>query len=356
MSAKSNPQVIVYSTTPSGHQLKLDAHLPSTPIPEAGYPVVVSFHGGGLFCGSRNDFLLNKAIKDRFLSKGIVLISADTRLLLPHHTTASAFPVDVAALFAYLASDSFHAVTKLDVTRLALIGYSAGAHMARISAIELSKPHLSSLGWKVKALASEFGMGGQYLDDHNIAPKNQPRASRLSMGINKLVMYEEVSKWLDVDQAKDSEEVSEIPFSFVPGRGLVDAQDASTLIVYLREQGTWIDVLTGSEGLSSSLRALPLEDRPAAIPDDLKPFFPQLNINASFPPTYLVHGDADSYISVNESINTKAQLDALGIENVLVTVPGAEHGLMSQVPGAGAVKEAAEVEVSMVEWVAEKLL
>ncbi|KAG8991723.1 hypothetical protein FRB94_012284 [Tulasnella sp. JGI-2019a] len=352
--ATPQPQTFVYSTTPSGHQLKLDIYLPSTPPPDAGFPLVISFHGGGLFSGSRNDALFNQAVKDRFLSKGFVFISPDTRLIIPYRTTGTAFPIDIAALFVYLASSNF-TTAKINKAKLAIVGYSAGAHMARVSVIELAKPHLSHMGWKVNALASNFGMGGEYLDDENLKLKIQPRASRVAVGIENLVTREEVAHWLDADHAKNAEEMSERPITFTP-RGVDDAYETAALIVYLREQGIWLDFLTGSDGLSSKLRDLPYELRAAAIPEELKPLFPQLSLNSSFPPTYLVHGDSDSYILAEESIRTKETLDALGVECVLMVVKGAEHGLVSLIPGAGPVKEAADVNAAMVDWVAKQTI
>jgi dipeptidyl aminopeptidase/acylaminoacyl peptidase len=44
------------------------------------------------------------------------------------------------------------------------------------------------------------------------------------------------------------------------------------------------------------------------------------------PPTFIVHGDADPTVPYQQSIDLHKKMDAVGIVNEFITVPGGLHG------------------------------
>ena len=58
----------------------------------------------------------------------------------------------------------------------------------------------------------------------------------------------------------------------------------------------------------------------------VKSLSPYEMINANTPPTYIIHGDADPTIPYTQSVRLQAKLQAAGVKNKFLTVPGALHG------------------------------
>jgi acetyl esterase/lipase len=52
-------------------------------------------------------------------------------------------------------------------------------------------------------------------------------------------------------------------------------------------------------------------------------------VNASTPPTYIIHGDADPTVPYTQSVTLKDTLTAFGVKNRFTTVPGGLHGNFS---------------------------
>ena len=84
----------------------------------------------------------------------------------------------------------------------------------------------------------------------------------------------------------------------------------------------------GSSGTSSSfaeaqkIRKHRIE---AAVPEGIRHLFPQLQINSSFPPTYLVHGTNDRAVECRESKEMSKQLAEVGVKNEIVLAGGLGH-------------------------------
>lgn len=115
-SPRGSKPISLYIYTPPGYQHCIAAG--------HKYPVVVNFHGGG--------FVLGTALDDRFWTASLlknvncVVVSVGYRLA-PEHPFPTAVDDSVDALL-YLST---HAETLgLDITRIALSGFSAGANLA----------------------------------------------------------------------------------------------------------------------------------------------------------------------------------------------------------------------------------
>ena len=59
----------------------------------------------------------------------------------------------------------------------------------------------------------------------------------------------------------------------------------------------------------------------------LDPYCPVRNVAASYPPTLLIHGTADTDVPYEQSVEMDRELARRNIPHELVTVPGAGHGL-----------------------------
>jgi acetyl esterase len=100
-----------------------------SPAADAVLPVVVYFHGGGWVIGNieSHDFVCRKLAKD----SGLTVISVDYRLA-PEHTFPCA-PEDCYAVTKWVADNAVQ--LKVDGTRMALAGDSAGGNLTAVTAL-----------------------------------------------------------------------------------------------------------------------------------------------------------------------------------------------------------------------------
>lgn len=101
--------------------------------------------------------------------------------------------------------------------------------------------------------------------------------------------------------------------------------------------GVFLDYYTGQydPSLSSQLRSIldDHDDNPemltklfqTAIPERHILLFPQLLVDSTFPPTFLLHGELDSAVRSEESSNIARLFNLHGVENILRIVKGEEH-------------------------------
>ncbi|MCB9681126.1 MAG: alpha/beta hydrolase [Alphaproteobacteria bacterium] len=120
------------------HQ-SLDLYLPRGAPPAAGFPLVVWVHGGGWCKGDKARGMPDRA--DHLVRLGYAVASVGYRLSPnppdPDAVGAVRHPdhvQDVAAATAWLIA---HAADQhLDATRVALVGFSAGGHLAALTAVD----------------------------------------------------------------------------------------------------------------------------------------------------------------------------------------------------------------------------
>ncbi|MGC4232296.1 MAG: alpha/beta hydrolase [Niabella sp.] len=53
-------------------------------------------------------------------------------------------------------------------------------------------------------------------------------------------------------------------------------------------------------------------------------------VNRNVPPVFIVHGDADPTVPYQQSVDLKKKLDAAGVKNRFITIPGGLHGKFSK--------------------------
>jgi acetyl esterase/lipase len=136
----------------------LDIYLP--PTGKSSYPVVIWIHGGAWMLNDKYadmDYMRNTA--RGFIDSGYAVASIDYR-----HSTTSVFPAQIqdcnqAIEFLYQNADKY----KLDRNRFAVIGFSAGGHLASLLAlsnnnkvkafyVDGKKPH-----FKIKLVLDFYG-------------------------------------------------------------------------------------------------------------------------------------------------------------------------------------------------------
>ena len=124
---------------PAGVPLSLDLYQPLEP---GNFPAVITIYGGGWSAGSPSE----NAIFSRYLaSKGYVVIGIDYR-----HAPQFSFPTqleDIQTALAFICDRT--QVYEVDPTRISLVGWSAGAHLAMLAGFQ-PQPNLPNQ--KVSAL------------------------------------------------------------------------------------------------------------------------------------------------------------------------------------------------------------
>lgn len=82
---------------------------------------------------------------------------------------------------------------------------------------------------------------------------------------------------------------------------------------------------------------------------------PYLLATSAYPPTYLVHGDADPVVPRACSDRFHARLQALGVDSTLAIVPGAGHGWAIEEGGEGELGERFEMDKKAFEWLVRRI-
>ncbi|KZT64598.1 alpha/beta-hydrolase [Daedalea quercina L-15889] len=306
-------QTVTYSRVGS-LEIKLDIELPAHST-SGSLPAVIYAHGGGLVCGSRRDVWLPEWFRDSVLKRGFIFISPDYRLIPP--CTGFDIIEDIKALFRFLADPAFSAShlpegITLDVSRLAIAGFSGGGYPARAAGL-YAKP-------RPKAVLLFFGMGGDMLTDHWVAVKDKP----MPIFGDAVPPEDEMQAML----ASGFPPESDAPFVRQPDGSSLDVGRRWHLFPYWYRKGEFLDHVVG-EPVSATLRALPPSERAAAVPAHLRPAVLETQLDATFPPTFLIHGTADRVVLLSESQVTYDQLKKFGVETEIVTVPDADHALLT---------------------------
>lgn len=272
-----------------GCEIGLDVYRPAAGGVNGRLPVVVWIHGGALIMGSR------ASVPDHLLGlcrdQGIALVSIDYRLapqvMLP------AIIEDLRAAFHWIRDDG-PGVAGLDPNRLAVAGASAGGYLTLVSGFAVEP--------KPRALVAYYGYG-----DIDSAWYTEP--SEHYRTVVPIYSREEALGGLRPGVVASP-----------PDQEQADAR--RRYYHYLRQNGLWSIEVAGYDPSLDLARARAALDR----------FCPIRNVTASYPPTMLLHGTADTDVPYACSVEMAAELARHGVEHELVTVPGAEHGLVGVDP------------------------
>jgi acetyl esterase len=117
---------IVFATA-GGETLKLDVHVPDGPGP---FPTAILVHGGGWVGGHKQQYIT--PLFEPLTKAGYVWFSVDYRLAPKHPWPACAEDVEAAIQWVFANAAKY----KVDTGRVALIGESAGGHLASYAVLK----------------------------------------------------------------------------------------------------------------------------------------------------------------------------------------------------------------------------
>jgi acetyl esterase/lipase len=260
----------VYKAVP-GLEIRADVYRAVDAPPRA--PVVVHLHGGALIMGTRK--WINRTLLEKLVAAACVVVSVDYRLA--PETKLPSIMEDIDDAFRWVR-DKGPGLFGIDPSRLAVTGSSAGGYLTLMTGFRTHP--------RPKALAAFYGYG-DIIGDWYTKPDpfycRQPAVSR--------------------DQTLKSvgtKAVSE------------PSTDRDPFYLYCRQQGLWPKEVAGFDPI-----------REAAA---FTKYCPLRNVTPGYPPTMLLHGDADTDVPYEQSVMMADALTRAGVRNELITIPGGPHG------------------------------
>ncbi len=226
---------------------------------------------------------------DRYLDAGFAVVSIDYRLA--PETKLPAILDDVSDAYRWVRAEG-PKLFRIDPNRIAVIGHSAGGYLTLTAGYRF-RP-------RPRALVSFYGYGDIAGDWYS---KPDPFYSR-QPAVSKEEAYGAVGR----------EVISGAPGPNQRGR----------FYLYTRQHGIWPQEVAGRD--------------PAAEARAFDAFCPVRNVTADYPPTLLLHGDADTDVPFAQSEQMAAELERRGVEHQFIRIPGGPHGF--DAPGKPGVSEA----------------
>jgi acetyl esterase/lipase len=257
--------------------LQLDAYRPAD---ERVVPVIVWIHGGALISGHRGN--LRTAHLERYMTEGFAVVSIDYRLA--PEVKINSIIEDVQDAFRWVRHRGA-AQLRIDPTRLAVMGHSAGGYLTLMTGICIEP--------RPGALVSFYGYGdiaGEWYSRPDPFYSAQPHIERdeALLAVGKSAISEALGPDL---------------------RG--------RFYLYCRQTGRWPFEVAGHD--------------PDKEPRAFDPYCPARNVTKQYPPTLLLHGDRDTDVPYQQSVQMAAELKRAGVEHELVTIPGGGHGFDGRV-------------------------
>ncbi|KAF8815572.1 alpha/beta-hydrolase [Phlegmacium glaucopus] len=311
-----------YKRLPSGKEVLLDFYPPKISgdaSPIKTIPAIIFFHGGGLIMGNRREFF-PAWLQKRANSLGYAFISADYQLLLP--ATGHDVLSDVQDVFKFVTENNIaHRKTtfEIDPEKIIVAGGSAGGALAHLAAGHISSP-------KPKGVLSLYSMGGDFFTPHWLHLKTKP----FFMGRPLLDPANSKNLLYPFPEGLPAP-TSDAPAVINPATGLpTEPRMAFSLLTI--QLGNWLDYYTGEfnpslsgilrDALDANVPRLSLRD---LVPERHRPLFPTFLDNSSWPPTLMLHGTADTAVSIHSSRRLKLLLTKAGVSVELIEIEGKEH-------------------------------
>ncbi|KAF4619991.1 hypothetical protein D9613_004822 [Agrocybe pediades] len=325
---KYNYKTFEYKKINGTQPVLLDVFFPVVPATDkmVPLPVVVHFHGGGLFMGNRQSFMPTWLV-DRVLELGYAFISADYSLLFP--ATAKEIVEDVQDVFKFVASTEIKGddyTFKLDGDRIAVAGGSAGGLCTYLAAAHCTP--------RPKALVSLYGSGGNFFSEHGLKVHTGdfPMMGRTIPHIDPSEVADLAFPYpAGIPRVETDIPVTDVDLMAPTDERVIKRMKLSTFLI---QEGKYLDYYTGlhSPSISDAFRQIlkkedkPLDDFRRALPKDKHGLFPQLCIDANWPPSMLLHGTSDNLVLIESSQNIRDALKAVGVYVELIEIVGQDHG------------------------------
>jgi len=238
-------------------------------------PAILWIHGGALIMGNRRG--LNSDQLQQYLKGGFAAVSID--YLLAPETKLKAIIEDLQDAHKWVRAQGAE-LLRIDPDRIAVIGHSAGGYLTLMAGFCLNP--------RPKALVSFYGYG-------DIAGP----------------WYSRPDPFYSQQTAVPKDEAYG-----VVGRGVL-AEDPGTLkrgrfYLYCRQNGLWPKEVAGFD--------------PDREPKAFDPFCPIRNVTKEYPPTMLLHGDKDTDVPFEQSVQMSEELKRRGVECEFIALNDRGHG------------------------------
>ncbi len=279
--------------TINGHKIAADIY----PLPYLKngqkHPAILFIHGGGLIMGHRQMIAPNHITT--FHEGGFHVVSIDYRLA--PETKLAEIAQDIKSAWCWLRKEAD--TIGVDPERIAIVGHSAGAFLTLLSGYMLDP--------RPAALISFAGYG---MLTHDAFTTPSPYY------IKEYALADENDAWGKVGQEAISASGPNDSMQRYQGRGL--------FYLFCRQRGIWLREVTGHNPNKR---------------DWFAQYEPIRNVSPSYPPTMLLHGEADSDISYEQSVLMQQVLARHGIEHEFISNPDWGHAFL-YIPNDPSVDEA----------------
>ena len=242
---------------------------------EEARPAILWIHGGALITGQRG-FVPRDQLA-RYLDAGFALVSIDYRLA--PETKVKGIIEDLRDAYGWVRSEGPRSL-KIDPDRIAVIGNSAGGYLTLMAGFCLTP--------RPKALVAFYGYG-------DIAGEWYSRP--------------------DPFYCKRPAVPKEEAYKAVGGPALSELSGPNNrfrFYLYCRQQGLWPKEVAGHD--------------PDTEPRAFDPFCPVRNVTKDYPPTMLLHGDRDTDVPYQQSVQMAEVLKRNEVEHQFITVTNGGHG------------------------------
>lgn len=259
----------IYKTV-SGHQIHADVYRSG----RSGLrPTILLIHGGALILGDRTGDITQVA---EYVASGYNVVAIDYRLA--PETKLPEIVSDVEDAHRWIrdnGADLFGG----DPDRIAVVGHSAGAYLSLVAGFRLSPAP--------RAVVSFYGYG-------DISESWLTGAS---------AYYREAFPPVSESSAFDA--VGTTPISAATITEFSPADGRVAIYLYARQTGIWPQVVTGRH--------------PATDRQWFSQFEPVRNVTSAYPPTLLLHGQSDTDVPFEKSMQMARELERAGVTYQLVT-------------------------------------
>ncbi|KAL2829618.1 Alpha/Beta hydrolase protein [Aspergillus pseudoustus] len=278
------PDLTISYKTVGSLEIPMDIYLPGN-VKNA--PVLLWFHGGGLLQGRRD--LISPHMRRNAQKRGYIAISADYRLT-PQVAVSEVFE-DVKDCIKFIRNNlsSILGPDVIDGSRLAVSGSSAGGFLTLLAGLYIDpKPNVIIPIYPITDPLGTFFINPQP------APNGRYSASK-----------EEMATHIDVNS------------SVIASSGKVPDDPRSHMYVYMLKTASLAElwgIAAGGEDKYNSVVA-----EPWRISRRIHQF--------GLPPTYILHGDRDTAVGVEQADEVAGAMLGLGLDVKYERVHGADHFL-----------------------------